>query len=412
MELVFPQEPGGTATTFAGAMHFVMAGIASLGTMIAILSLGLWFRKFPDLKGYVTYSLISVSIIFISGGLSAAALAYHSVLFGLIERITILTFTLWIFVIGREMAQLEGKPLEELGKSLFHYFWKVPICGLAFFIGLVLGSLLATWMRLPTPTLPIGADQSTVLQYTLLGSLILSVSLANLARGLSGSFVSRWLILFFLMWIANPVNNYFEAAIFTTMSAAALYAIVMYLPTALLCGAAVAWLFPSDTSAMSFFANVRTFFASHTPDVWIWRLLVAFLAFPLIYYAFRNLIAPFVLDYYQQGSFELTLPGWNQILSVLAIRSLLFLLACLPVLIAWQKSGHRLFVALGLTLFFLVGGVNMLQAYWLPPSLRLVHSLEIFADEIVYAGALVVLLIPKIQLSHRPQTRAIQSNRA
>jgi hypothetical membrane protein len=113
MEPAFPQEPGGTATTFAGTMHFLMAGIASLGTMVAILSLGLWFRKFPDVKGYVTYSMISVSIIFISGGLSAAALAYHSVLFGLIERITILTFTLWIFFVGLKMAQLERESPEE-----------------------------------------------------------------------------------------------------------------------------------------------------------------------------------------------------------------------------------------------------------------------------------------------------------
>jgi hypothetical protein len=109
MELVFAQEPGGTATTFAGTMHFVMAGVASLGTMVAILMLGLWFRNFPELKGYVAYSLISVSIIFVSGGSSAVAMANHSPLFGLLERITIFTFTLWMFVVGWKMAQLEGQ---------------------------------------------------------------------------------------------------------------------------------------------------------------------------------------------------------------------------------------------------------------------------------------------------------------
>jgi len=113
MELIFPQEPGGTATTFAGTMHFVMAGIASIGTMVAILSLGRWFRNFPDLKGYVTYSVISVSVIFISGGLSATALANHSALFGLIERITILTFTLWMFFVGLKMVRSEGESPEE-----------------------------------------------------------------------------------------------------------------------------------------------------------------------------------------------------------------------------------------------------------------------------------------------------------
>jgi hypothetical protein len=44
-----------------------------------------------------------------------------------------------------------------------------------------------------------------------------------------------------------------------------------------------------------------------------------------------------------------------------------------------------------LTLFLLVGGLSMLQAYWLPAELRLIHSLEILADELVYAGILVGL---------------------
>src|SRR5688572_30793919 len=77
MELVFPQEPGGTATTFAGMMHFGMAGVAALGTMVAVLLLAFWFRNLPTLNGYVTYSVISVAIIFVSGGLTAAALANH-----------------------------------------------------------------------------------------------------------------------------------------------------------------------------------------------------------------------------------------------------------------------------------------------------------------------------------------------
>jgi hypothetical protein len=101
MELAFPQELGGTATTFAGTMHLVMAGVASLGTMVAILTMAFWFKNVPALKSYVKYSLTSVAIVFISGGMTAAAMANHSSLFGLIERITIFTFILWVFMIGR-----------------------------------------------------------------------------------------------------------------------------------------------------------------------------------------------------------------------------------------------------------------------------------------------------------------------
>jgi hypothetical membrane protein len=112
MELAFAQEPGGTTTTFVGMMHFIMAGIAALGTMVALIMMGLWFRNFPEMKGYVLYSLISVAIIFVSGGSSVPAVANHSPLFGLIERITIGTFIMWMFMIGLKMFQLEGATSE------------------------------------------------------------------------------------------------------------------------------------------------------------------------------------------------------------------------------------------------------------------------------------------------------------
>jgi len=109
MELAFPQDPGGIPTTFAGTMHIVMASVASLGTVVAILMLGLWFRNTPELKSYFTYSMISVAIVFVSGGFTAAAMATNFSLFGLLERITIGTFIVWLFVIGRNMLPLEDQ---------------------------------------------------------------------------------------------------------------------------------------------------------------------------------------------------------------------------------------------------------------------------------------------------------------
>ena len=114
MELAFPQDPGGTPATFAGMMHLVMAGVASLGTMVAIMFLAFWFRNYSDLKHYVTYSWISVTIILISGGLSVAAMANYHRLFGLIERVTIGTFILWLVVISRRMLQIEDAFLHQM----------------------------------------------------------------------------------------------------------------------------------------------------------------------------------------------------------------------------------------------------------------------------------------------------------
>jgi hypothetical protein len=277
-------------------------------------------------------------------------------------------------------------------KSWIHYFWKAPLCGLLFFLGFIPGGQLAAWMGLSAPALPAGADQATLGQYTLLACLFLALGLAFLSRGLSVPFLARWMILFSLTWIAYGVNNYLEAAIFTTLGEATFYTVVLYLPASLLCTAAIAWLFPPDRTGAGFLAQAKAFFSSRTAGSWAWRLGAAFLAFPMAYLFFGRLISPIVLPYYQQGASELTLPGWDQILPVLALRSLLFLLVCLPVLIAWGLLNGRLFISLGLALFLLVGGLGMLYAYWLVLELRLTHTLEILADEMVYAGALVFLL--------------------
>jgi hypothetical protein len=297
-----------------------------------------------------------------------------------------------LFFEGILIKEIMKKEKDMKFTNWFHYFWKVPLCGLIFFLGCIPGGQLAAWLGLSIPEMPVGADQTTVANYTLLGSLILALGLAALARGLSGGFLSRWLILFFFTWIAYGVNNYFEAAIFTTMSAGSLYTVVLYLPALLLCSAAIAWLFPPETNGPTFFANMGAFFAGRTPGRWIWRLLASFLAFPFIYSLIGTLIAPIVVPYYRQDPGQLILPGWGQILPVLALRSLLFLLVCLPILIAWNRSNGRLFLTLGLTLFLFVGGLSMIYAYWLAPVLRVTHSLEILVDEMIYAGALILLL--------------------
>lgn len=277
-------------------------------------------------------------------------------------------------------------------KSWIHYFWKIPLCGIAYFIGFMVGSPLASALGLTAPALPAGADATTLMQLTLIGSLILALVMAWLSRNLGGGFLVRWFCLFVLAWIAYVLNTYFEAAIFSTMAAASAYTLVIYTPAFLLQTALVAGLFPPDVHSESFVVRAKSFFAGQ--NIWILglRLVAAYLAFPAAYLLFGTLIAPIVMPYYQQGVAELSLPGWDQILPVLALRSLFFVLACLPVLIAWQGSRLRLFVVLGLALFAFVGGVAMLQAHWFPPIIRTIHSLEIFADEMVYAGALVLLL--------------------
>lgn len=85
------------------------------------------------------------------------------------------------------------------------------------------------------------------------------------------------------------------------------------------------------------------------------------------------------------------MPTIDQLLPILFVRSLLFFLASLSVLVLWQESDLSLFWRLGLALFILVGFVYMLMSTWLPLYVRIPHTLEVLADEFAYAGVLVLL---------------------
>ncbi len=269
---------------------------------------------------------------------------------------------------------------------------KLVLAGAAFSIGMIAGGMLATLLQLPPPAIPQGMDTAAALRNFVLESPLLALALALLARDLGGRFVTRALVLSFLTWIAYTVNTQLEASIFTTMASGLAFSLVDFAVPSLFCGAAVAFLFPYGGETASFAAAAREFFARRTAGAWVWRLAVAALAFMPIYWFFGTLVVPFTGAYYQQNQYGLTMPGVDQILAVLFIRSLLFLAACLPVLILWWGTNRSLFASLGFALFVLVGLLYMLGAEWMPVAVRLPHTLEILVDEFVYAGVLVWLL--------------------
>lgn len=280
---------------------------------------------------------------------------------------------------------------------------KILLGGLVFFAGMLLGGVVAGFLELPVPALPAGADAVTLMWLQLVAGFLFSGVLALVSRKLGGGFFLRWLTLLLFSWITFSLNTYLEAAIFTGYEAASAYTLVMQFCAAALSSALIAWLFPPAPEASyqavvegdrseAIGAAVCAFTAQFTPAQWAARLLAALLAFPLIYILFGLLARPFIQSYYEQQMAGLTLPGWEQILPTLFLRSLLFLLACLPVLITWQGSRLSLFVTLGTALFILVGGIYMLQSYWFPITMRIVHGLEILADSFVYSGVLIALL--------------------
>lgn len=276
-------------------------------------------------------------------------------------------------------------------KSLLVNIGKLLLCGVIFAIGTVLGGLLVTLLGLQAPTMPEGMDQQSAMLFMLLESPLLALVLALLARHLAGGFWSRALILFFITWICNSVNTQIEAAAFAGMAEGFWFTVLTFLVPALFTSLAVAWLFPPMTKS-GFADAFKSFFNRHSFGGWIWRFVIGLVIFMPIYYFFGLLVIPITRSYYELGMFGLELPSIETVLTVLLIRSVLFFIACLPVIIAWQGSRSSLFWRLGLALFYLVGFQSLLIATWMPWGLRLPHMIEILFDEFVYAGALVWLL--------------------
>lgn len=280
-------------------------------------------------------------------------------------------------------------------KTIVAYLWKLPVCGLAFVLGTFVGSMLAGLLGMQMPSLPAGTDPQTLMLIQLLSSPLLALALAFLSQRMEGGFLSRWLILSLLTWVAYSVNTVLEAAIFTTFGEGASFTVLIQLVGSLTCAAAVAVLFRPQDAGRGFTTSVREFFARRSTGDWAWRIALAAVIFMPIYLFFGRLVVPFTYEYYQQELAGLTAPGWGQILPVLFVRSVLFLVVSLPVLITWRKSRRSLILSLGFALFVLVGALGLIGGYWMPTSVRLYHSLEILADSLVYAWVLVILLVTR-----------------
>ena len=104
--LGFPQDPIGGAVTATGTAHIVLAGLNSLATMLAMLGVGLWLVARPPARRLGRYTLVSLAVVFVSGGLAAALTAQGSAVAGLLERVTIGAFLQW--VAGVAVAQKRG----------------------------------------------------------------------------------------------------------------------------------------------------------------------------------------------------------------------------------------------------------------------------------------------------------------
>ena len=282
----------------------------------------------------------------------------------------------------------------QIFKTTGGYAWRVPLCAFAYIAGTMAGGALVSALGMQLPSLPEQANEQITGLLLVIGSLALAIGIGPLARRIRAGYPVRCLILAALTYVCLGLNTPIEAAIFTNMGGMRTMVVFSLLPC-LFFGGVTALLFKPSGKAGPFGRQVSHFFSGRNAQKWAWRFVAAVCAFPVIYWTFGMMVAPWVIEYYKQEQFGLILPSTSVIILVQLLRSSLFFLAALPILIVWSGSRRQLTVLLGIAFFVLVGLFGMIQAYWLGPVLLVLHSLEILVDSVVYAGVLSILFVRK-----------------
>ena len=102
---IFPQDPrDGSVATFAGTMHLALVAIVVILTFIALILIGIGFNKQRQWKSFRNFSLISLVIMLIFGGiLTPYIIANNIELLGLVERVVAYMFQVWSVVLAYKL---------------------------------------------------------------------------------------------------------------------------------------------------------------------------------------------------------------------------------------------------------------------------------------------------------------------
>jgi len=96
MMFFFPQDPLHTTLTTSGLLHLIFAGVASITTLLAVsfAAAGEWREN----RKLGIFSWIVFGVIMLSGPITAMAPTMLPEYFGIVERITIGTFIVWLLI--------------------------------------------------------------------------------------------------------------------------------------------------------------------------------------------------------------------------------------------------------------------------------------------------------------------------
>jgi hypothetical protein len=277
---------------------------------------------------------------------------------------------------------------------MFKYLGKICLCALSTVAGIMVAGPLSSALNLEQPRLPEPVNPQMSGLLFVVGGFVLAPALAALSGQLPGSRWSRFMNILWFLFAWLGINNTIEAGIFTTLGGGFAMVVTMLVVSICVAGA-VGLLFGNRDRQKSFSVAVRGFLDHRTVAEWAVRLLLVVLVFPVVYFFFGMPVGLMVGKFYQNQSYDLQMSSLGVVIGVQLVRSLIALLAVLPVLIVWPGSRCRFAWTFGLNLFVVAGLYGLIQAYWMPWTLRSIHAVELFLDSMVYAWLVAGLLWPR-----------------
>lgn len=281
------------------------------------------------------------------------------------------------------------KLLQRVGMDIL----KGAAASLVFFLGLVIGGLVTGLLHLPSPEMPANTSLAALLPLMLISGISIAIVLGECFQGLNWSFWPRVLVIGVSNYLLYYLLNILDGLLFTPLPHMTT-GIVSDLFPAFFGAVVIAGLWRPKIDAIPAGKIITAFFSTRPWSAWTWRLLIAWLIYPPIYYLIGRIAALFTLHYYEDPSLNLglTLPSLSTLMLMQILRGLLFLLAVASILLSWRGSRTGLWGWAGSVIFIQIANQIIVQAYWLPLGLRIPHAIELLVDSFVQASFYVWLL--------------------
>ncbi len=274
---------------------------------------------------------------------------------------------------------------------------KGGLVAVATLAGLAAAGLVTHALGLPAVGMPAFMNLSTLMPLLFVSEVLIAIVLGECFQRLYQSFWHRLLWLWLCHYVLYYALNNLDAFLFTTYTNLGTSFVANLFP-ALFAAAAMALLWRPAAGSISQRPSLPVYVAARRPGDWAWRFAAAWLCFPPIYYLAGRGAAAFTLSYYQNPGLDLGLAlkfTLGSLIAMEVLRGALFLLAVLPIIVAWSGSPRNLWLVLGLIIFIQIAIQTLVQAYWMPfLEIRIPHGLEMLADSYGQAAVAAWLLAP------------------